>query len=184
MAKPLQGSAALGLALIGLLLVCTPVLRAQNRSSVTAVTQLDESRLQGTWYELASYPVKRARHCVSNPIELIAPGDKPKQLLLVDACSNKQGYTDARNTTASAQDKHGDGEFKIKYFFLFSRKYWVLALGPNYEWALIGSPNHKTLWVYSKTPTLSPDVLAGIEAKGEAEGFPASRLVAAHSTGG
>ena len=183
MAKLLGRTVALG-ATLNILLICGPALSAQVRTSATAVPKLDQTRLQGTWYELASYPLKGARHCVSNPVELIAPGEKPRQHLLVDACSNKQGYTDAHNSTASGQKKRDDGEFKIRSFFLFTRKYWVLALGPNYEWALIGSPNHKTLWVYSKTPTLSPATMAEIEAKGAAQGFPSSRLVAAHNTGG
>ncbi len=162
-----------------LLLAVVPGLRAQGRfSAVTAVPKLDETRLLGTWYEQASLPFKREKRCVSNSIELIAPGGKPNQLQLVDACDTKQGYTDARNTSADAADKHGDGEFKVRTWVLFWRKYWVLALGPDYEWALIGSPNRKTLWVFSKARRLSPEVLAEIEAKGTAEGFVSSRLVA------
>lgn len=174
---------ALGVTLTLVLMAWAPALRAQSRSQrVTAVTSLDENRLQGTWYEVASYPFKPERRCVSNSIELIAPGEKHNQLQLVDACTTKRGYTDARNETANAEEKNGGGEFKVRTIWPFSRKYWILALGQNYEWALIGSPNHRTLWVFSKTPTLSPQVLAEIEAKGASEGFPSARLVQARQT--
>ena len=92
---------------------------------------------------------------------------------------------DVRNYKANPQDKHNtaNGKFKVITLFPFSRKYWILAVGPNYEWSLIGSPNHKGVWLFSRTPTLGPDVLAQVEARAAAEGFPAARLVMTPQTG-
>jgi apolipoprotein D and lipocalin family protein len=168
----------LALASLALLLAAAPTLHAQTRAqSVSAVTTLDESRIQGTWYEIARYPYSKEKRCVSDARELIAPGYKPNQLLLVDACRARLGDTETRDLTANAVSKNGGGEFKVRTFWPFWRKYWVLALSPDYSWTVLGSPNHKTLWVFSKTPALQPEVLAEIEAKGAAEGFPSSRLV-------
>ncbi len=159
---------------LGLLLAGTPNVRGQT---VSAVPKLDEPRILRTWYEVARFPNKRQKKCIGDAVELIAPGEKKNELQLVDSCATKVGYPDVRNYTARPQDKSGDGKFKVTTHWPFTRKYWVLALGPDYEWALVGSPNHKDLWIFSKTRTLSPDVLAQIKAKASAEGFDAEKLV-------
>ncbi len=53
----------------------------------------------------------------------------------------------------------------------------VLALGPDDDWALVGSPNHKTLWVLARKPALPDDVMAQVKAKATAQGFDAAKLV-------
>jgi lipocalin len=50
---------------------------------------------------------------------------------------------------------------------------------PNalYTWALVGTPNRKDLWIYSRAKTLPPDTLAAIKAQAAAEGFDVRKLV-------
>jgi apolipoprotein D and lipocalin family protein len=146
-------------------------------SSPIAVTTLDTDRIRGTWYEIARYPYKKEKHCVSDARELIAPDYKPTQLLLVDACLTKANDTEARNLTAVANKRSTGGDFRVRTFWPFWRKYWILALSPDYSWTMLGSPDHKTLWIFSKSPTLAPDILAAIEAKAAAQGFPSNRLM-------
>jgi apolipoprotein D and lipocalin family protein len=159
---------------LGLLLATTSVAEAQSGS---AVPQLDLDRLMGTWYEIARLPTKAEKHCVSDAMVLYAVGDKPHQFQVVNSCQIKNGSTDPRNATGKVADKLGGGRLKISYLFPFSSKYWVLAMGPEYEWALIGSPNHKTLWVLSRMSSMKPELLAEIEAKAAAQGFNTSKLV-------
>lgn len=163
------------LTFVALLPFSTPALHAQK---VTAVAHVDEARLSGTWYEIARYPIKREKHCDRGAFELVAPGDKKRQLKLVDSCVEKTGYVDVKTFNANSADKSGGGKYKVRTFWPFSRKYWVLAVGPYYEWSLVGSPNHKELWVFSKERTLAPDVLTQVEALAAAQGFPSSKLVA------
>jgi apolipoprotein D and lipocalin family protein len=151
---------------------------------VTAVPVLDQKQMQGTWYEVARLPNKREKSCISDAVELIAPGNKANTLSLVDSCKTATEYNNVRNYTAKPQDKHkpGSGAFKITTLYPRTRKYWVLATGPAYEWTLIGSPDHKGLWIYSKTPMLDPETLSSIKAKAAAEGFAFGKLVASPQT--
>ena len=161
---------------ITLALIAFTQAHAQTSSPI-AVTTLDTDRIRGTWYEIARYPYNKEKRCVSDARELIAPDYKPTQLLLVDACLTKAGDIEARNLTAVAKKKSTGGEFRVRTFWPFWRKYWILALSPDYTWTMLGSPDHKTLWVFSKTPTLPSDTLAAIEATGTAQGFPSNKLV-------
>ncbi len=145
--------------------------------AVTPVPKLDLNRFVGTWFEIVRLPNKLEKHCVSDAMVLYALGDKPTQFQVVNSCTIKNGSTDSRNATGKMIGKLGDGRVRVTYLWPFSAKYWVLATGPEYEWALVGSPNHKALWVLSKTAAMKPEVLDEIEAKAAAEGYNRSKLI-------
>lgn len=159
---------------ICLLAAATPASRAQT---VTPVPQSDLDRFVGTWYEIARYPNKREKKCVGNAFDLIARGEKSKHLLLVSSCAIGGGFLDVRNGTIKPQGKSGDGKLKVSFLWPFSTQFWVLALAPEQAWSLVGSPNHKNLWILSRTPLLSPEVLADIRAKAAAQGFAPDKLL-------
>ncbi len=145
--------------------------------SVSAVAKLDMSQLVGTWYEIARLPNKGEKHCVSDAIALYALGEKPNRFSVVTSCRAKGGAVDVRNGNGKAQDKLGDGRLKVTYTWPFSTKEWVLAVGSENGWVLIGSPNHKLLWVLGKTSKMAPEVLSEIRAKAASEGFDVGKLV-------
>ena len=151
--------------------------QATPAQTAAAVPKLDMTRFTGTWYEVARYANKREKDCIGNVFTLVALGDKSNQFQIVDSCKTKQEYQDVRNGKGTSQDKNGDGRLKVSFLWPFRSQYWVLALGNDYEWSLIGNPDHKELWVFSRTPALDPKVLAAIEAKATAEGFPSAKLV-------
>jgi apolipoprotein D and lipocalin family protein len=165
---------AVGLALsVGLVAGAAQTAAAQ---SATAAPALDLNRYMGTWYEVARLPDKAERRCVGGAMVLNALADKPHRFQVVDSCRAKDGYTNVRNFNGKEADKSGGGKLKLSSFWPFSTKYWVLALGPTYDWALVGNPNHKSLWVLSRTATLPPEELTKIEALAAAQGFDTSKL--------
>ncbi len=144
--------------------------------TVAAVPKLDLNGLMGTWYEIARLPNKAERHCVRNVQVLYALGDKKNTFQLGTSCLLKDGTPDSYDGTGK-MDKAGDGKLKLGWLPLFTSPYWVLATGPSFEWALIGSPKHKSLWILSRTAGLDPAVLAGIKATATAQGFDLGKLI-------
>lgn len=149
---------------------------AAAAQSVTAVPRLDLNRYMGTWYEIARLPDKTEKKCVRNVRILYALGDKKGTFQMGTSCELKDRSPDEYDATGKS-DKHGSGRLKLNHLVLFSTPYWVLATGPQYEWALVGSPKHKTLWILSRTATLDPDVLARIKGEAVAQGYDPSRLI-------
>lgn len=174
MAKRVWGKGSRVLALVCLLMTLT---QGSSAQTVSAMPKLDLNDFTGTWYEIARLPNKREKRCLGNAFALIATGDKPRQLQLVNSCITKNGFPNVRNGSIRAQDKSGDGRLKVSYLWPFSTKFWVLALGPENAWSLVGSPNHKELWIFARTTGLKPEVLAEIEQKAAAEGFSSDKLV-------
>ena len=144
--------------------------------AVSTVPSVDLNRLTGNWYEIARLPNKRQRGCLANVEYLVALADKADHLQLVSTCKTKNDYTDVANANIKAE-KHSNGsKLKVTYFWPFSEKGWVLALGPDYDWALIGSPNHKKLKILSRSRTLSDEVLAGVKQNAASEGYALDKL--------
>lgn len=157
-------------------LAIPPVAHIAAAQTVTAVPSLDLNRYMGPWYEIARFPVKREKHCLGDEMVLYALGDKRNSFQVVTSCQIKDGNSDYWNDRGKSS-KSGDGTLKLSRIWPLTTKYWVLATGQAYEWALVGSPNHKTLWVLSRSTTLKPEVLAEIEAKAAAQGFNTTKLI-------
>ncbi len=164
-------------ALLLLLLFSAAALAPAAAQTPTPIPHLDFQKIVGSWYEIARLPNKLEKHCASDAVQLYTPSFKPSRFAVVDSCREKDGSIDTRNAKGKAQDKSGDGKLRIAHTWPFYRKFWVLALAPDAQWLLIGSPNHKYLWILAHTPTLPAATLADVKARAAAQGFDISKLV-------
>ena len=151
--------------------------------STSALPSVDLNRFSGSWYEIARLPNKREKGCLADVVDLIALADKVDRLLLVTSCEAKNDYTDVANADIRTEKGSGGGKLKVIYLWPFSEKEWILALGPNYEWVLLGSPNHKALKVLSRTRTLSTEVLSDLKQKAASEGYATGKMTMTLQTG-
>ncbi|HLI76698.1 MAG TPA: lipocalin family protein [Acidobacteriaceae bacterium] len=142
----------------------------------TAIPKLDLNKLTGTWYQIAKLPVKSEKKCLSDNTVLYALNDKANTLQIGTFCTMKGGDHDNMNATAKL-DKAGDGKLKIRRLILLSRKYWVLATDPDFNWALVGTPNHKSLWILARQATLPADLYTRLQNTASGQGFPVAKLV-------
>ena len=149
---------------------------ATAHGQVTAVPQLDFTRFSGSWYKVAMLPDKKEKDCAADAVVLITRGDKPPKFQLVDSCNTKDDTGMAWNWNGKPEDKSGDGRLKVG-MWPFVTKYRVIEVSPDYSWAMVGSTNHKKLWVLSRKTTLDKGSLAEARAKAQAEGFAVAKMV-------
>ena len=177
MTKQVLQRATGALIVLGFFLQLTRPAAAQpSAQTVTAVPKFDLDHYLGVWYEIARFPNKVEKPCVSDGMVLYAAGDRPKRFQMVTSCLLKGANPEAWDANGKL-DQANDGQLKITYIWPFSQKYWVLATGPADEWALVGGPNHKSLWILSRTHSLSPDLLGEIKQRAAAQGFDLGKLV-------
>ena len=55
--------------------------------------------------------------------------------------------------------------------------YWVIGLGPDYSWAVVGTPNRQFLWILSRTPTLSDAAYEQAIEVARGNGFDVIRVI-------
>ncbi len=149
---------------------------AQRGAPPRTVESLDLERYLGTWYEIASFPMYFQRDCVATQATYSKRDDG--QIGVANAC---------RDQTLDGEWKRIEGvawpavpgdftKLKVQFFWPLRGDYWVLALDPEYRWALVGHPDRDYLWVLSRTREMDDVVYAGILKQASAAGFDVARL--------
>jgi apolipoprotein D and lipocalin family protein len=55
--------------------------------------------------------------------------------------------------------------------------YWVVALGDDYRWAMVGQPGRKYLWILSRQPSLDRKTFDALKTRAVAMGYDLSGLI-------
>lgn len=55
----------------------------------------------------------------------------------------------------------------------------MIDLGPDYQWAVVGGPSHKYLWLLSRTPTMERALFERLKARARERGYRVDKLVMA-----
>lgn len=61
--------------------------------------------------------------------------------------------------------------------------YWIIALDPEYQVALVGTPDHENLWLLARTPTVQPSIEESYLSQARAQGFDLSPLIRPRQSG-
>ena len=73
-------------------------------------------------------------------------------------------------------DGAGNAKLKVSFFGPFWGDYWIIDLDPDYQWAVVGVPNRKYLWILSRTPQMEAEVYEGIVSRLRDQGYDPARL--------
>lgn len=133
------------------------------------VAQVDLARYAGRWYEVASLPNRFQAQCVADTqAQYRASGD---DIAVTNRCRRADGVVESVTGVAKVVADSGNARLRVSFFRPFYGDYWVLALAPDYRWALVGEPGREFGWVLSRTPQLAPADLEEALARAEALGF-------------
>jgi apolipoprotein D and lipocalin family protein len=127
--------------------------QATSTSPLTAVDNVDLRRYAGKWYEIARYPNRFQRNCQSDTTAIYTLRDDGK-VRVVNACREKNGKVTTARGTAKVVDKKTNAKLKVTFFWPFYGDYWVIGLSPDYQYAIVGEPSRKYLWILSRTPSM------------------------------
>jgi apolipoprotein D and lipocalin family protein len=141
------------------------------------VDHVDVERYLGTWYEIARYPAPFQEGCVATSANYSAReggGIRVLNRCLADSLDGELREAEGR---ARIVDADTNAKLKVTFFWPFYGDYWVLALGPDYEWSLVGEPGRRYLWILSRTRQMNPDTYRDIVGRLPALGYDADRLL-------
>ncbi|GHC10614.1 lipocalin family protein [Thermomonas carbonis] len=168
--------------LIALSLITAPVSAQEAALSNTAVQGLDLQRYAGQWHEIARLPMFFQRNCVANVTATYTPR-ADGMIGVRNACDDKEG--EAMVSEGVARPVSGQpGQLEVRFapdWLAWApmtwADYWVVELDPDYQWAVVGGPSRKYLWLLSRTPSMSPAQFDAIKARAARRGYPVDRLV-------
>jgi len=142
---------------------------------IQSVGMVDQSRWMGRWYQIARLPNRFQKGCTGAYTDFSLRDDG--QINVVNSCRNeKDGSLRQEKGHAWVIEPTSNARIKVSFFWPFRSEYWVIGLGKEYEYTVVGSPNRKYLWVLSRTPTMSDDLYADIMKEVERQGFDISKV--------
>lgn len=135
------------------------------------VEHVDLDRYLGTWYEIASYPAWFQRNCTAVTADYSLRDDG--LIRVVNSC--RKGSLDGplKRSTGRARvvDRATNARLEVSFFGPFWGDYWIIDLDPDYQWAVVGGPKRKYLWILSRTPQMDPALYDEIVARLPAKGY-------------
>ena len=146
----------------------------------TTVATVDLQRYVGRWYEIAKIPNRFQKHCArGTTAEYTLRADGTIEVL--NRCVREDGRPDEAKGIAKVADRHSNSKLKVSFFRflgvqLFWGDYWILGLGADYEYAIVGSPDRKYGWILSRTPRMTSDALDAAFATLGAQGYNTARF--------
>ena len=154
--------------------------RAGDLPELKTVAKVELTKYLGKWYEIYALPIIFEKKCaggIAATYSLRPDGD----IEVINECRTGAGKLVRVRGRAWVVDKKTNAKLKmtvipwLKLNFL-SEDCWILELGPNYEYAVVGHPDRKYCWILSRTPELPEDVLKGIISRLLAYGYDFSKF--------
>jgi apolipoprotein D and lipocalin family protein len=137
--------------------------------------KVDYDRFAGRWYEIARLPRPTQKDCYGTTSFYERTGADTLRISHECALGKFDGPYSGVETSAKIPDVSEPAKLSLK-INLYRGDYWVLELGDNYEYAVIGHPSREYLWILSRTPQLTDDVLQGVLSRARAKKFEVDRL--------
>jgi len=191
--------AAIGVAAVALLAGLPAHAQPSGTTPTTAGTTapvplsaLPELQLQpylGTWYQVALFPNRFQRQCVSDTTATYRLKDNGR-LEVRNRCRQADGSLDeavgeARTVRPVEQGVVRPAQLRVSFLPSWLRwlpvgegDYWVIQRPDDGRYAVISEPTRRYLWVLSRTPRLSPDDESAIRSRLQAQGFDLSAWTA------
>jgi apolipoprotein D and lipocalin family protein len=141
------------------------------------VPYVDLKRYAGTWYEISRYPNSFQEGCVATSATYSLRSDGGIEVL--NQCRRKtlEGEISSIKGRAWVADRQSNAKLKVSFFWPFSGPYWIIDLGENYEYAVVGHPRRKYLWVLSRSPRMDEAVYRNILERLKGKSYDIDRLV-------
>lgn len=140
------------------------------------VSEVDLTRYAGTWYEIANYPQHFQRGCTATTATYTLKGDG--EVEVVNRCRKEtlQGEEKSAKGRARLIDPDHSAKLEVSFFWPFWGAYWVIDLGADYEYAVVGHPSRDYLWILSRMPQMSDTTYKGILQRLKEQGYPLDRI--------
>ncbi|XP_015081947.1 temperature-induced lipocalin-1 [Solanum pennellii] len=146
------------------------------------VKNLDVEKYMGRWYEIASFPSRnQPKDGVNTRATYTLNQDGTVHVLNETWSGGKRGSIEG--TAYKVDPKSDEAKLKVKFYippFLpiipIVGDYWVLYIDDDYQYALIGQPSKKYLWILCRQPHLDEEIYNQLVEKAKEVGYDVSKL--------
>ena len=144
---------------------------------------IDLARYSGKWYEVARLPNGSQSRCASDVVAYYTTRADGGMTVVNQCRKSDGGITEARGLARKAGDRNNNATLQVRFApailsFLPSvwGDYWIIGLGPDYTWAVVGTPSREYLWILSRTPSMSQSAYEQALEIAKGNGFDTTAL--------
>ena len=124
-----------------------------KKDELEVVQSVNLTRYVGRWYEISRLPNSFQKKCADTvTANYTMRGDGTIEV--INRCRKPSGEYATAKGKAKIVDTKTNAKLKVTFFWPFYGDYWILDLGPNYEYAVVGEPGRKYLWILSSSPQM------------------------------
>ena len=169
--------------LLALIFIIAPTFLMAKDAPLKTVPSVEVSKYLGTWHEIARLPVFFQLNCynATATYDLI----DEKTISVTNRCETKVlGKKKAAYGQAEIVDQETNSKLLVSFNSWFQRAfpelakgdYWILELGEDYSYAVVGAPSRKFLWILSRSPNMDKSFVKHLKAKYKKLGFPTHKM--------
>ena len=160
----------------GLFVTVRSTRAASSLPPLITAPYVDLARYMGVWHEIARIDHSFQKGCIksSATYTLLPDGE----VEVINRCVNgKDGHLREAKGRAWSVDPENNARLKVTFFWPFRGDYWIIDIGKEYEYAVVGSPNRQYLWILARQPVMDDIVYKGILERLTTQGFSVEQLV-------
>lgn len=149
----------------------------KNMKPLQTVSSVDLNRYIGKWFEIARYHHKFQEGCVGSRATYDLRNDG--KITVVNECYEESFSGKLRSAKGKAWvvDRETNAKLKVSFFWPFAGDYWIIDLGRDYEYAVVGHPSRKYLWILSRTPEMDEGLYQSILARLQEQEYDTTKLI-------
>ncbi|MBM4172557.1 MAG: hypothetical protein FJ214_11865 [Ignavibacteria bacterium] len=147
---------------------------ASNYPPLRVVEKVEVDKYLGKWYEIARLPFTQQDgcSCTTAEYELI----DSTTLRVVNKCIKEREMDDAEGKAFIVAGSN-NAKLRVQFFWPFRGDYWIIELDENYQYAVVGTPSRKYMWILSRNKTLDEEIYKLLLEKCKTKGFDVTKLI-------
>ncbi len=149
-------------------------MRKERNKTLQVVSHVELKRYLGKWYEIAHLPTRFQKDCTDTTATYTLSEDGAISVL--NEC-RRNGKVKQAKGKAKVVDKNSGAKLKVTFFWPFYGDYWIIYLGKDYDYAVVGTPNRKNLWILSRTQQMDDKLFSQLIESVKSKGFNVDKLI-------
>jgi len=145
-----------------------------EHNTLEVVPRVELGKYLGKWYEIAHLPARFQKDCTDTTATYTLSEDG--KISVLNECI-RNGKVKQAKGKAKVVDKSSGAKLKVTFFWPFYGDYWIIDLGKDYDYAVVGTPNRKYLWILSRTPKMDNKLFSQLLESVKSKGFDVNNLI-------
>lgn len=154
-----------------------PQLSFDTMQPPVTVDYVDLERYAGEWFEIARYPNRFQKNCLGSKATYTLRADGMFNVLNQCHDASSPGRIRSARGKAWSVDRRTNAKLKVSFFWPFAGDYWIIDLDPEYNYAVIGHPKRKYLWILHRTCEMDEQTYREILARLTDQGYDITKLI-------